>query len=127
VDRNGISIPKVGDLPLACLATLSASVNVQRMSVRAAVAGDVTLLKQAALHDPLTGAVCDPEDVWQMVDEMLVAQSRWLPQYKGAIEGARVRLTSAKRRGDYRGTHKGAGAARLKTRSVAELKKEQKK
>ena len=30
VDRNGISIPLVGELPLACAATLSATVNVQR-------------------------------------------------------------------------------------------------
>ena len=32
VDRNGINIPRVGDLPLACAATCSASVNVQRMA-----------------------------------------------------------------------------------------------
>jgi len=66
VDGNGISIPHVGDLPLACAATLSASINVQRMSVQAAVNGDVMLLKQAVLHDPLTGAVCDPEEIWQI-------------------------------------------------------------
>ena len=47
-----------------------------------AVTGDETLLKQAMLHDPLTAAVCDPPEIWQMTDEMLVAQARWLPQYK---------------------------------------------
>jgi alpha-galactosidase len=123
VDHNGISIPSVGELPPACAATLSASVNVQRMSVQAAVAGDVTLLKQAVLHDPLTAAVCDPEDVWQMVDEMLVAQARWLPQYRQAFPAARARLTAAKRKSDYRGTKKGRGAARLQVRSVAQLRK----
>ncbi|MFA6135324.1 MAG: alpha-glucosidase/alpha-galactosidase [Phycisphaerae bacterium] len=123
VDRNGVSIPRVGDLPLACAATLSASVNVQRMSVQAAVTGDVTLLKQAALHDPLTGAVCDPEEIWQMVDEMLVAQAQWLPQYKREIPKAAKRLASCKRLG----THKGHGAARLKTQSVAQLRAADKK
>ena len=54
---------------------------VQEMGVEAAVHGDVTLLKQAMLHDPLIGAVCNPEEVWQMTDEMLVAQAQWLPQY----------------------------------------------
>jgi len=44
----------------------------------------VTLLKQAMLHDPLTGAVCDTEEIWQLADEMLVAQERWLPQYAPA-------------------------------------------
>jgi alpha-galactosidase len=123
VDKNGINIPRVGDLPLACAATLSASVSVQRMSVRAAVAGDLTLLKQAMLHDPLTAAVCDPEEVWQMTDEMLVAQAKWLPQYRREIAAARKRLADAKRRGLYRGTKKGKGAARVHTKTVAEMRR----
>ena len=44
-------------------------------------AGDIDLLKLAVLHDPLVGAISTPEEVWQMVDEMVVAQARWLPQY----------------------------------------------
>ena len=80
VDKNGINMPVIGDLPLACAATCSASVRVQQMGMEAAVHGDVTLLKQAMLHDPLVGAVCNPEEVWQMTDEMLVAQAKWLPQ-----------------------------------------------
>ena len=123
VDRNGISIPRVGDLPLACAATLSASVNVQRMAVKAAVEADVTLLKQAVLHDPLTAAVCDPEEVWQMVDEMLVAQAQWLPQYRRAVPQAKKRLTDAKRKGLYKGTHKGSGAARIPIKTVAQMRK----
>ncbi|MFN3280575.1 MAG: hypothetical protein ACK40I_02735 [Tabrizicola sp.] len=51
------------------------------MAVRAAVTGDVELLKLAVLHDPLVGAVCTPAEVWSMVDEMLAAQAQWLPQY----------------------------------------------
>ena len=123
IDRNGVNIPQVGDLPLACAATLSATVNVQRMSVYAAITGDVDLLKQAVLHDPLTGAVCNPEEVWQMVDEMIVAQSKWLPQYKPEVPAARKRLAAAKRSRKYRGTNRSKGAARLKTKTVSELKK----
>ncbi|MBI5722797.1 MAG: alpha-glucosidase/alpha-galactosidase [Planctomycetes bacterium] len=123
VDANGMSIPIVGDLPLACAATLSASVNVQRMSVRAAVEADVTLLKQAVLHDPLTGAVCDPEEIWQMVDEMLIAQAKWLPQYARQIPAAKRRLAEVKRRRLYRGTNKSKGAARIRTKTIGEMKK----
>ncbi|MCC7203580.1 MAG: alpha-glucosidase/alpha-galactosidase, partial [Phycisphaeraceae bacterium] len=119
VDRNGMSIPRVGDLPLACAATCLASINVQRMAKQAALTGDVTLLKQAMLHDPLVGAVCNPEEVWQMVDEMLVAQAQWLPQYRHAIAGAKKRLASSKRLG----TNKSRGAARLKIRTMKELTK----
>ena len=123
VDRNGVSIPQVGDLPLACAATLSASVNVQRMSVYAAASGDVTLLKQAALHDPLTAAACEPEEIWQMVDEMLIAQRKWLPQYADETAPARRRLAACKRKGTYRGTKKSKGAVRLHTRTVAEMRR----
>ena len=51
--------------------------------------------KLAVLHDPLVGAICTPEEVWQMVDEMVVAQAEWLPQYAHAIDGARDRLSRA--------------------------------
>jgi alpha-galactosidase len=92
VNGNGVSVPHVGDLPLGCAAVCSQSVWVQKLSVEAAVSGDVNFLKQAALMDPLTGAVCNPPEIWQMVDEMLIAQANWLPQYKFAIEAAKARF-----------------------------------
>lgn len=104
VDRNGVNIPKVGPLPLGCAAVCNVSISVQRLAVEAAVRGDVSLLKQAMMMDPLTGAVCDPEAISQMTDEMLVAQAEWLPQYRKAIPAAKDRLTAAKRKGNYRGT-----------------------
>ncbi len=119
VDKNGINVPRVGDLPPVCAAICSASVHVQKLAVEAAVNGDVDLLKQAFLMDPLIGAVCSPPEIWQMVDEMLVAQSQWLPQYKKALPTARKRLASEK----ALGTRKTAGAARLKTKSISELRK----
>ena len=122
VDKNGINMPVVGDLPLACAATCSASVRVQEMAMEAAIHGDVTLLKQAMLHDPLVGAVCNPEEVWQMTDDMLVAQAQWLPNYATAeIEAARERLAHHERKGTRVALKETAGAARLHTRSVAEL------
>jgi alpha-galactosidase len=121
VDRNGINMPVVGDLPLACAATCSASVRVQQMSVEAAVRGDVTLLKQAMLHDPLVGAVCNPEEVWQMTDEMLVAQAPWLPQYAAAIAGAEARLAQAEANGTRVALRETIGAARLTTKTVEQM------
>jgi alpha-galactosidase len=117
VDRFGINMVEGITLPLACAATCSASVHVQRMSVRAALTGDVDLLKQAVLHDPLVGAICTPDEVWQMVDELLVAQARWLPQYADAIPTAQERLKDPKV-----STREWSGAARLRVRSVEELR-----
>ncbi|SFE19896.1 alpha-galactosidase [Paenibacillus catalpae] len=118
VDRNGINMPIVGDLPLGPAAVCNVSISVQRMAVEAAVHGDDKLLRQAMMMDPLVGAVCNPKEIWQMADEMLVAQAKWLPQYTEAIAAAEVRLASGNllpTRENYQ------GAARLKTKSIEEL------
>ena len=123
VDYNGVNIPKVGDLPLGCAAICNASISVQRLAVEAAVHGDDTLLRQAMMMDPLVGAVCNPPEIWQLVDEMLVAQAQWLPQYRPAIEEAIKRLASGNRiptRDGYQ------GAARLKTKTVEEMARDRK-
>lgn len=120
VDRNGINLPVVGDLPPGCAAVCNVSVGVQRLAVLAALTGDIALLRQAFMLDPLTGAVCNPPEIWQLVDEMLVAGEKWLPQYKSAIRGAKARLA----KGPLIKTKPSRGAARLKTRSLAELRKE---
>jgi alpha-galactosidase len=118
VDRFGLNMAAGITLPEACAATCIASINVQRMSVHAAVAGDIDLLKLAVLHDPLVGAVCSPDEVWQMVDEMLVAEAEWLPQYAHAIADAKRRLgrkTVA--------TRNWRGAARRDVRSIDAVRK----
>jgi alpha-galactosidase len=52
-----------------------------------------------------------------MIDEMLVAQSKWLPQYARAMDGARKRLASAPARSSER-----EGAATRPVRSAQELR-----
>ncbi len=118
VNRHGVQIPSVGDLPLGCAAICNQTVSVQRMAVQAAITGDEMLLKQAVLLDPLTGAVCNPPEVWQMVDEMLVSQQQWLPQYQAAIQDAKQRLAQGNRlptRDNYQ------GAARLPVKTIEEM------
>ncbi len=119
VDFNGINVPVVGDLPLACAATCSASVRVQEMGMLAAVKGDPMLLKQAMLHDPLTAAVLNPPEIWQLADEMIVAQQQWLPQYRDYIATAEQALAPE------RYIQSGAAAAnpenRVKMRDLEEI------
>ncbi|MBV9462105.1 MAG: alpha-glucosidase/alpha-galactosidase, partial [Bradyrhizobium sp.] len=117
VDRFGLNMVAGLALPLGCAATCTGSINVQRMAVQAAVDGDIGLLRLAMLHDPLVGAVCNPEEVWQMVDEMLVAQAAWLPQYAHEVEPAKRRVAAA--RVPTRDTK---GAVRLEVRSIEELR-----
>lgn len=120
VDRNGISMPHVGDLPLGPAAVCNVSISVQRLAVEAAIKGDDFLLRQAFMMDPLVGAVCNPKEIWQMVDEMLVAGEAWLPQYATAIAAAKERLAS----GNLIPTQDYAGAARLKVKTVAEMQED---
>jgi len=82
VDANGISPCFVGPLPMQCAAMCRVSINVQQMAVEAALTGNRELAKLAVLHDPLTGAVCTPDQVWAMCDEMFDALAPWLPQFK---------------------------------------------
>ncbi|MEH7549338.1 MULTISPECIES: alpha-glucosidase/alpha-galactosidase [Bacillaceae] len=117
VDGNGISIPRVGNLPIGCAAVCNVSISVQRLAVEAAVSGEDLLLRQAMMMDPLVGAVCNPKEIWQLTDEMLVAQEKWLPQYKEAIEIAKERLAS----GNLIPTKQNQGAARLRVKTVEEM------
>jgi alpha-galactosidase len=52
-----------------------------------------------------------------MVDEMVVAQAQWLPQYKDAVPAAKERLA----KGTVK-TRDWQGAARKTVRSVEELR-----
>jgi alpha-galactosidase len=83
VDRTGIHPAFVGPLPPQCAATCRVSINVQELAVEAALTGNRELVKLAVLHDPLTGAVCNTEEVWAMCDEMFEALAPWLPQFNG--------------------------------------------
>ncbi|MBS1728011.1 MAG: alpha-glucosidase/alpha-galactosidase [Armatimonadetes bacterium] len=122
VDGNGINMPLVGDLPLGCAAVCQASVSVQRLAIEAAVSGDIGLLKQAMMMDPLTGAVCNPNEVWQMADRMLVALQNWLPQYAESIPLVEKSLTLEPNLARFEGN---TGAARLHTRSVKEMESDE--
>ncbi|GAA0291489.1 alpha-galactosidase [Gracilibacillus halotolerans] len=120
VDRTGINMPLVGELPLGCAAVCNVSISVQRLAVEAAVHGDDQLLRQAMMMDSLVGAVCNPKEIWQMTDELLVELEEWLPQYKTAIAEAKKRLASD----DLIPTKNYRGAARLKTKTVDEMAKD---
>ena len=121
VDGNGISVPKVGDLPLGCAAICSQSVWVQKLAVEAGVHGDINLLRQASMMDPLTGSVCTPDEIFQMVDEMLVANEALLPQYAEEIQKAKVRLE------DKKVPYRPVKGFTLKAKTVEEMAEEKQK
>ena len=121
VDTHGINIPRIGDLPLGCAACCQSNITVQKLAVEAGAHGDINLLRQAMMMDPLTGAVCDPNAIWQMVDEMLIAEAEWLPQYSEEIAQAKARWADAERNGTLIPPIVTCGAARLHTKTVEEM------
>ena len=121
VDTFGINIPVLGDLPLGCAACCQSNITVQRLAVEAAAHADINLLRQAMMMDPLVGAVCNTDEIWQMVDEMLIAQAEWLPQYAEEIERAKARWAEAEKNGTLIPPIVTEGAARLHTKTVEEM------
>ncbi|MBO0701545.1 MAG: alpha-glucosidase/alpha-galactosidase [Candidatus Dormibacteraeota bacterium] len=84
VSRAGIDPTVVGDLPPQLAALNRACVNVQELTVEAALTGNRDAVHQAALVDPLTAASASPATIHRMVEELLETQARWLPQFGGA-------------------------------------------
>ncbi len=124
VDKLGVQVPQIeGGLPDGPAAICLSNISVQRLAVKAAVTGDDFLLKQAMLLDPLVGAVCNPPEVWQMTDEMLIVEAEWIPQYKKAVEQAKIRIARATQDGTLIATKNYQGAARLQVKSIEEMRK----
>ncbi len=121
VDAFGINIPKLGNLPLGCAACCLSNISVQRLAVEAGAHADISLLRQAMMMDPLIGAVCNTDEIWQMADEMLIAQEKWLPQYAQEIERAKARWAEAEKNCTLIPAKKGNGAARLHVKTVDEM------
>jgi alpha-galactosidase len=81
VDGNGIQPTKVGSLPTQLAALNRTNINVQELTVEAALTGSKDAIYHAAMLDPLTAAVCTLPQIHSMVDEMLESQTPWLPQF----------------------------------------------
>lgn len=81
VDGNGIQPTVIGTLPPQLAALNRTNINVQELIVESALAGDIEAVYHAVMLDPLTAAVCSLPQIRAMVDEMLLAEARWLPQF----------------------------------------------
>ena len=83
VDRRGLHPARVGDLPPQCAALNQSNVTVQTLAVEAGMTGDPEHIMHAVAMDPLTSACCTLKEIRDMTAEMLEAERRWLPQFRG--------------------------------------------
>ncbi|HEX9298749.1 MAG TPA: alpha-galactosidase [Actinomycetota bacterium] len=86
VGADGVRPVPYGTLPSACAALNEVQITVQRLAVEAAMTGDRDLVHAAVALDPLTGAVQTLPKIHEMVDRMLEAEERWLPQFAASVD-----------------------------------------
>ncbi len=82
-DRLGLHKTMVGDLPPQCAALNLTNINVQRLTVEAALSGDPEHIVHACALDPLTSAVLTLKQIREMASDLLEAERQWLPQFAG--------------------------------------------
>ncbi len=82
IDRNGIQPVKVGPLPPVLAALDRTNINVQELTVLAALTGDRNYVYQAAMLDPHTAAELSLDQIWQLVDDLFDAHEGWLPEFE---------------------------------------------
>ena len=81
VDSSGIQPCVVEDYPAQLAGLNRTNINVQELVVEAALTGNSDAVHYAVLLDPLSAAVGTLPQLNYMVNEMLDAQSQWLPQF----------------------------------------------
>jgi alpha-galactosidase len=81
VDKNGIQPTHIGQLPPHLAALMQTNLNVQALTVEAALTGKRDHIYHAAMLDPHTAAELSLAQIWQLVDDLIEAHGAWLPAY----------------------------------------------
>jgi alpha-galactosidase len=81
VDQNGIQPTRIGSLPPHLAALMQTNVNVQALTVEAALTRKREHIYHAAMLDPHTAAELDLDQIWALVDDLIAAHGDWLPAY----------------------------------------------
>jgi alpha-galactosidase len=61
---------------------MQTNINVQALTVEAALSGKREHIYHAAMIDPHTSAELDLEQIWNLVDELIAAHGDMLPKYQ---------------------------------------------
>ena len=82
VDRSGLQPTQIGELPPHLAALMQTNINVQRLTVEAALTRKREHIYHAAMLDPHTAAELDLDQIWSLVDDLIEAHGDWLPEYE---------------------------------------------
>ncbi len=81
VDSNGIQPTKIGALPPQLAALMQTNINVQALTVEAALTQKREHIYHAAMLDPHTAAELSLDQIHALVDDLIEAHGDWLPEY----------------------------------------------
>ena len=79
VDHNGVQPVRIGTLPPHLAALIQTNINVQSLTVEAALTGRRDHVYHAAMLDPHTAAELNLEQIHALVDALFDAHRDWLP------------------------------------------------
>lgn len=82
VDKSGISPCYVGTLPTQLAALNMTNINVQQLTIEAALTGKKEFIYYAAMLDPHTSAELPIDKIKAMCDDLIEAHGDWLPKYR---------------------------------------------
>ena len=82
VDKSGVTPTYVGALPEQCAALNRTNINVQLLTVEAAVTHKKDYIYQAALMDPHTSSELDIDDTVALCDTLIEAHGDWLEKFE---------------------------------------------
>ncbi len=81
VNRFGVQPTVVGALPTVCAAMNMTNINVQLLTIEAAVTRKKDVIYQAAMLDPHTSSELSIDDIVHMCDDLIEAHGDYLPKY----------------------------------------------
>ena len=81
IDKNGIQPTQIGQLPPQLAALMQTNINVQALTVEAALTGDREHIYHAAMLDPHTAAELDLAQIWALVDDLIAAHGDLMPDF----------------------------------------------
>lgn len=99
IDKQGIQPTHIGKLPPQLAAIIHSNLNVQELTVEAAVTRQREYIYQAVMSDPHTATVLTLDKIWAMCDELIEAHQKdgFLGEFKPVMRNTGKPLSAVSR------------------------------
>jgi alpha-galactosidase len=81
ISAKGIKPQRIGKLPTHLAGLMKTNINVQLLTAEAAISKRKETIYHAAMLDPLTASLLSIDEIYKMVDELLIAHQDLIPKY----------------------------------------------